>query len=200
MNSELSGFLAELHRSGVERDAAEPDRRNRLRNMDPAAVALVTQLVRSLRPASVLEIGTSNAYSTIWLGDAAADHGGRVVSVEADPTRFAEAGANLALAETLRPGLLDAVTLVLGDAAAQVRRSTGADLILLDAERTEYPRYWADVRRVLAASRGTLVIDNAVSHADELTPLVGLIRDDAELDTAVVPVGAGLRLVTWRSA
>ena len=46
-------------------------------------------------PRRVLEIGTSNGYSTIWLGDAAEAVDGTVVSLEIEPERTAQAQDNL---------------------------------------------------------------------------------------------------------
>ena len=43
----------------------------------------------------VLEIGTSNGYSTIWLGDAAEAVSGTVLSLEIEAERTAQARDNL---------------------------------------------------------------------------------------------------------
>lgn len=37
----------------------------------------------------MLEVGTSNAYSTIWLADAVRERGGRVTTLEADTGKIA---------------------------------------------------------------------------------------------------------------
>jgi predicted O-methyltransferase YrrM len=50
-----------------------------------------------MRAREVLELGTSNGYSTLWLADAVAETGGRVTTVELEPTRADGAGE-------LRPG------------------------------------------------------------------------------------------------
>ena len=65
------------------------------------------------------------------------------------------------------------------------------DLIFLDAERPSYPGYWPDLVRVLAPS-GLLIVDNAVSHADEMAPLRELVRAEPSLSESLVPIGAGL--------
>ena len=48
---------------------------------------MMAVLVRALRARRLLELGTSNGYSAIWLGDAAEGHGGRVLSVDVDEDR-----------------------------------------------------------------------------------------------------------------
>ena len=81
----------------------------------------------------MLEIGTSNGYSTIWLGDAAEAVGGTVLSLEIEAGRTAQAVDNVAEA-----GVADFVELRTQDAAEALRSfaEDAFDLIFLDAERT----------------------------------------------------------------
>ena len=101
MDTPISSLLDELHRSGAEHDARFDDRLLRLRNVEPETGALLNVLIRAIGASDVLELGTSNGVSTIWLAEAAA----RVVSIEVDAER-SEARANLE-----RAGLADRVEL-----------------------------------------------------------------------------------------
>jgi predicted O-methyltransferase YrrM len=171
-------------------DAAQADRLARFRNVEPGTAELLGVLVRATGARRVLELGTSNGYSTIWLADAAEATGGAVTSVELDPTRTAMARATLE-----RAGL--AAELVTGDAAETLRASAGGawDLVFLDAERPAYAGYWPDLLRALRPGGGLLAIDNVVSHAAEVAEVTALIEAEPEVATALVPIGAGLRLV-----
>src|ERR1700750_2415568 len=120
MDGRLLARLNELHRQGREHDAALEDRLLRLRNLEPETGKLLNLLVRTLGARSVLELGTSNGYSTIWLAEAATANGGRVTSVEVDPERTAQAATNLAKAQ-----LAEFVDLHVGDAAAGLREAAG---------------------------------------------------------------------------
>ena len=159
-------LLSELHESGRRFDAAQPDRLDRLRNLEPESGALLSLLVRALGARGVLELGTSNGVSTLWLADALAATGGRLVSVELDPDRIRSAQANLE-----RAGLDGLVQLRKGDAADTLRDSTDDawDVVFLDAERPQYPGYWPDLVRVIRPG-GLIAADNAISHADEMQP------------------------------
>jgi predicted O-methyltransferase YrrM len=139
----------------------------------------------------VLEIGTSNGYSTIWLGDAAEAVGGSVVSIEIEPERTAQALDNLTQA-----GVSAYVDLRTQDAAeALAAFDDGAfDLVFLDAERREYVTYWPDLVRVLRPS-GLLVVDNTLSHAKELVEFSELVYSDASVTSTLVTVGSGVLLV-----
>jgi predicted O-methyltransferase YrrM len=88
MDAHLRNFLDELYREGREFDAAQPDRLDRRRNLEPDSAALLAVLVRAVRPKRLLELGTSNGYSTIWLADAALSVEAEFTSVELDADRL----------------------------------------------------------------------------------------------------------------
>src|SRR3954469_3418479 len=91
----LHQLLDELHESGRLHDAAQTDRLDRLRNLEPETGAVLNVLVRALGARDVLELGTSNGVSTLYLADALAATGGRLVSVELEAERTAMARENL---------------------------------------------------------------------------------------------------------
>jgi predicted O-methyltransferase YrrM len=84
MDEQLGEYLEDLYRRGREHDARKVDRVERLRNVEPATAQLLAVLVRALGAKRVLELGTSNGYSTLWLADAARDVEGRLVSIDVD--------------------------------------------------------------------------------------------------------------------
>jgi predicted O-methyltransferase YrrM len=137
----------------------------------------------------VLELGTSNGYSTIWLADAVESVGGRIVSVDVDAERIALARDNLG-----RAGL--EAELRVADAADTLAESaSGAwDVIFLDAERDAYAGYWPHLLRVLRDG-GLLVVDNVISHADEVAPFLALVSVEPTATSTQVPIGAGVQLI-----
>jgi len=191
VNGELASLLDELHRRGRAHDAALADRVERWRNLEPDSARLLALLVRALAPERLLELGTSNGYSTIWLADAVRAAGGSMTSVEIDAARAEHARDNLRAA-----GLEDAVDLKVDDAGEVLAASDDGewDFVLLDAERAAYVSYWADLVRVLRP-RGLLAVDNVISHADELIEFRELVAHDARVIEALAPTGAGLLLV-----
>jgi predicted O-methyltransferase YrrM len=183
-------IAAEVFAAGREYDAAQPDRLNRLRNVEPETAELLGVLVRATRSRRILEVGTSNGHSTLWRADAAEAVGGRVETLDIDPRRTESARANLERAE-----LADVVECrTIGAAQALAEYPDEAwDFVFLDAERPEYSGYWPNLRRTLAPG-ATLAIDNAISHESELQSFNRLLGDDPHLTTARVPIGAGLIL------
>jgi predicted O-methyltransferase YrrM len=196
MDQSLTALLAELHRYGVSHDAKKPNRLDRLRNLEPDSAALLALLVRAAGSRRVLELGTSNGYSTLWLADAVRTNCGWLVSVDIDGERSSQAARNLD-----RAGLRSVVELRVQDAADVLQESADStwDLIFLDAERPAYPEYWPHLVRTLKPA-GLLAVDNVISHADQLSEFRGLVRADARVTEALAPTGAGLLLVVRESA
>ncbi len=189
MNEIRRRIAEELYAAGRTHDQAREDRLERFRNLEPPTAELLGVLVRAIDARRILELGTSNGYSTIWLADAAEATGGRVTSVELDPARTSLARENLG-----RAGLEAFVELRTGDAAEVLRASADGewDVVFLDAERPAYPSYLPDLLRVLRPG-GLLAMDNVVSHEHELVEFTALLEGEP-LTQTVVPVGAGLRL------
>ncbi len=191
MNADRQAFLDELYAAGRAHDEALSDRLQRFRNVEPETAELLGVLVRAMQATRVLEIGTSNGYSTIWLADAAEAVGGSVVSLEVEAERTEMARSNLSDA-----GVLSFVELRIedaGDALAGYADETW-DLIFLDAERPAYVGYWPDLVRVLRPN-GLLVVDNTLSHANQLVEFSELVHDHERVTSTLLTVGAGVLLV-----
>jgi predicted O-methyltransferase YrrM len=191
VNAERQTFLDELYAAGRAHDEALEDRLQRFRNVEPETAELLGVLVRALQARRVLEIGTSNGYSTIWLADAAEAVGGSVVSLEVEAARTEMARSNLQEA-----GVLGLVELRTEDAGGFLTSSgdDAWDLIFLDAERPAYVGYWPDLVRVLRPN-GLLVVDNTLSHANQLVEFSGLVHEHDGVTSTLVTVGAGVLLV-----
>ena len=183
----LEALLAELEQFGKSNDGSTSERPRRMLNITRDTGELLAVLVRATMARRVLEIGTSNGYSTLWLASAARAIGGSVTTVELSEYKIELATANFA-----RSGLARHITLLHEDAGRVLQRSgDGAfDLVFLDSERTEYPGWWPALKRVLRPG-GLLVVDNATSHRSEMAPFVALVSADAAFVTSLVPVGNG---------
>jgi predicted O-methyltransferase YrrM len=191
MHPTRQAFLDELYAHGRAHDEGLADRLERFRNVEPETAELLGVLVRAMGATRVLEIGTSNGYSTIWLGDAAEAVGGTVLSLEIDAARTQQARSNLEQAGV--DGFVELRTQDAGEALAAFANAA-FDLIFLDAERPQYVGYWPDLLRVLP-DRGLLVVDNCLSHAKELVEFSELVYSAAGVTSTMVTVGAGVLLI-----
>jgi predicted O-methyltransferase YrrM len=183
----LDSVLVELEQFGKTNDASTAGRTRRMLNITRDTGEFLAVLVRATLARRVLEIGTSNGYSTLWLANAARAIGGSVTTVELADDKIGLAAANFA-----RAGLARYISIVHDDAGRVLERSANGsfDLVFLDSDRPQYPGWWPNLRRVLRPG-GLLVVDNATSHPEQMAPFVALVTADAEFFTSLVPVGNG---------
>ena len=193
MDTELQSLLAELEAFGAENDAHEDDRARKMLNLERETAQLISILIRSSQRKHLLEIGTSNGYSTIWLAWGAKATGGHVTSIERSQDKQAMAEANLR-----RAGLRDDVELLLGDATEIVASLAGPfDFVFFDADRTSAP----DQLKLLLPKLlpGALVLaDNVLSHPDQIAGYLAAVESVPDFDHMVVPVGKGLSVAYKR--
>ena len=186
MDEALLRILDELARSGDANDARETERARKMLNITPDTGRFLWILVRAARATRILEVGTSNAYSTIWLADAARTTGGRVVTLEQSPEKVRLARENL-----LRAGLADRVEIREGRAADTLAGLPGPfDLVFLDADRPSY-RTYLDLVVPKLVPGGLLVADNVVSHRQDLEDYLARVKAHPDLFSVTVPVGKG---------
>jgi predicted O-methyltransferase YrrM len=153
---------------------------------------LLALLIKSVSARRVLEVGTSNGYSTLWFARALEEMApgeGQVVAIEFDPGRAALARENFAKA-----ALDHVITLREGDARALIAaESSGApfDFVFLDAEKSEYADY---LRAVLpfVRSGGLLVGDDTLSLRAQMTEYVELAFGHPDLESVEVPIDDGI--------
>jgi predicted O-methyltransferase YrrM len=187
MTDPLNSVLFELEQFGTANDASTTERPRRMLNITRDTGEFLSVLVKATRARRVPEIGTSNGYSTLWLASAARSIGGSVTTVELAEYKIGLASANFA-----RAGLASCISVVHDDAGRVLERSAAGafDLVFLDSERPQYPGWWPNLRRVLRPG-GLLVADNAISHREEMAPVVALVNADAEFSTSLVGAGNG---------
>lgn len=194
MDEELRRLLDELREHGRENDRTENERGRKMMNLDPDTARVVSLLLRSSRRQRLLEIGTSNGYSTIWLAWSMRQTGGRMTSVDRNPEKHRLAEKNLA-----RAGLRELVELRSGDATQVVHELPGPfDAVFFDADRLSAPAQLAHLAPKLSAD-ALLMADNALSHPDEISGYLDAVAALPGFDALILPIGKGLS-VAYRSS
>lgn len=173
-----------------ERDAQDrvdgTPRSERLRAVRPEVGEFLCTLALATDARTVVEIGTSGGYSTLWLAVAARRNGGGVTTFEIDPAKV-----ELAARAFAKAGVADVIDLRAEDGLVGLARFEGdADLVFLDAEKEEYENFVEGVVRALRPG-GLLVADNLLSHAEALEGFRKAVREHPELSGLVVPIGSG---------
>jgi caffeoyl-CoA O-methyltransferase len=126
--------------------------------------AFLRLMVRLSRARRVLEIGTFTGYSALAMAEGLPP-GGRLVTCDVDPEATAIARRFWAKSPHGRK-----IELRLGPALETIRTLRGPfDLVFIDADKTNYPRYWeACVPKVRRG--GLLLADNVLWSGRVLNP------------------------------
>ena len=135
-----------------------------------------------------LEIGGASGYSAIWIGMGLRQTGGRLTTIEYDPARARELAANIARAE-----LSDIVTVIPGDAFAEIPRLSGPfDFVFLDAWKRDYKQFF-DLLFPRLRPRGLFLAHNVVNKRSEMGDFLAAIQDNpAVMTTIVSPSSEGM--------
>src|ERR1700691_6788804 len=100
----------------------------------PATGHLMNILIKEAKAKTILEIGTSHGYSTVWLAEAARTTGGKVITLDVHAGKQEYARNALGKA-----GLASLVEFKLGDARESIAALTGPiDFVLLDLWKDLY--------------------------------------------------------------
>jgi predicted O-methyltransferase YrrM len=191
----LDQLLSEMERFGTENDQRESDRKRKMLNLEPETASLLHILVRAAHRQSILEIGTSNGYSTIWLAHAVRFRNeGSLVSIERNPAKLEMARQNLS-----RAGLLDSVTLLEGEASDTVQMLEGYfDCVFFDADRIS-ARKQLEILMPKLQPDVLLLADNVISHPQEIADYLKAVSGLPGFSSVTVPIGKGLHVAYRQS-
>ena len=194
MEEQIQQVLSELERWGAENDARETERHKKMLNLEPDTARLLSILVRSSHSTRLLEIGTSNGYSTIWLAWSARQTSGHVTSIEFLPEKLSQARKNLE-----RTDMQAFVTLLEGDASDLLINLQGPfDFVFLDADRRAYVSQFERLLPLLTPD-ALVLADNVHSHPEEIAPYLAMIEALPDFDHVVAGVGKGLSIAYRRT-
>jgi len=157
---------------------------------------LILELVRAdeghegvSRKLTCLEIGTSVGYSAIWMGSAM--RGGKLWTVESHAERFERARANV-----VEAGLEDLIVQVKGHAPEVFEDASFGipdelDFVFFDATKYEHASYF-DVVFPRMRAGSMLVVDNVISHGEEMADFVNMLKKHPQLECELHEIGAGV--------
>lgn len=161
-------------------------------------------LVRIKQPEKIMEIGTSNGYSAIWMAKALADNErdfgvkGKLYTIESHQERFELAGKNLLEAE-----LSSWVSQILGHAPEVFTNSPEIsegqfDLLFFDATKKQHLDFLKGGMPLLKEG-GLIVADNVLSHWEEMQHFVRHADQLDELNGDLMRIGDGVYLGVKRT-
>ena len=163
-----------------------------LLSVGPATGQFMNLLIKEAKAKSVLEVGSSFGYSTVWLAEAVRESGGVVTSLEIHPEKQKHARASIEKA-----GLQGFVDFKLGDARESLRTLTRTfDFVLLDLWNDLYILCF-DLFYPKLSPGALIVADNMIfpeSYREEAAAYQKHIRTKPGIQSLLLPVGFGIEL------
>jgi predicted O-methyltransferase YrrM len=159
-------------------DDMDKNQRRGMMNVPIDDGRLLRALVEATGAKHVVEIGTSNGYSGLWMCLGLRAAGGKLTTHEIDAQR-----AGLARENFKRAGVENLVTLVEGDAHTEVAKiKDPIDLVFLDADKEGYADY---LKKLLPLVRpgGLIMAHNTSSQAGSMQEFLKAATTNPDLET-----------------
>lgn len=165
-------------------------------NISRASANFLNMLIKISRAKNVVEVGTSNGYSGIWLAKALKETGGHLITIEYYEKRIALAREHFELC-----GVDDIITIKQGSACEvlediknfdfKTNKTNEIDLAFIDANKREYIDYF-DLINPRLKRGGIIAADNITSHAEKVAPFVEKIKADPNYQVEILDLPAGM--------
>ncbi len=149
----------------------------------------ISMLIKSAKIKNVLELGTSNGYSALWIADALQYTEGHLTTIE-----FWEKRQCLAREYIEKCGLSNYVSFKIGQAIDVIHnelQNEQFDFVFMDANKGEYLSLF-QAFHPLVKKGGIILADNVISHAKKVEPFIKTISNNAEYQSQVLDLPDGL--------
>lgn len=152
-------------------------------------------MIKSSKSVSILEIGASYGYSTIWLAEAARENKGKVISLEIDKTKIAYAKEKLEDC-----GLSDFVEFRQGDALEELKNiKEKFDFVLVDIWKEIYVDCF-DLFYPKLKKNAWVIADNMIfpPHSNlETKAYRNRLHKKGTFASILLPIGSGMEVSNY---
>jgi predicted O-methyltransferase YrrM len=137
-------------------------------------------------PGEMIEIGTSAAYSTLWLSLAAKKRGQKIETFEILLEKY-----NLAMETVKITNTSDYIHVNYGNALEIIHKLENIAFCFLDSEKGDYKDAYQHIIPKLVHG-GIFLADNVTSHYEEIKPMLDIALQDPRVDALIMPIGSGV--------
>ncbi|MDD3149539.1 MAG: class I SAM-dependent methyltransferase [Candidatus Gastranaerophilales bacterium] len=156
-------------------------------NVAPEAANFLSMVIKACNYKNVVEIGTSNGYSAIWISNALKQTNGHLTTIEYFQKRIDLAKINIE-----ECGLTDYVTFKQGLAVDILNDiDFEIDMVFVDANKSEYLQYFKIIDKKLKKG-GMIVADNITSHPAKVEDFCMAIKKDSNYQSQLIPFNGGI--------
>jgi predicted O-methyltransferase YrrM len=161
--------------------------RTHLRSVSPLIGKFLSTLVLIAKPKTILELGCSGGYSTLWMSIALEK--GHIYTTEILKEKIAFAKENFKEAGVKN------ITILEGDITETLKKwKKPVDFIFIDADKDKYLRYYDLVFPFLKKGE-VIVADNVISHENILKPFLDKVKSDKRIVCSLVKMHSGLMII-----
>ncbi len=149
----------------------------------------LNMLIKMNNSKHVLEIGTSNGYSGLWILDALKSTNGHLSTIE-----YYDKRQNVAVENYKKCGFDGMFTPLLGQACEilnQFKTDDKFDFVFIDANKREYIEYY-NILKPHLLPHSIIAADNVNSHREKVQPFLDAIITDSDFQTEILDLPGGL--------
>ena len=148
---------------------------------------LLNLLIKISKSKNIVEVGTSNGYSTLWLAEAATHNNGKVTTIEIDEDKIIQAENNIN-----KSGLTHIIKVIHGDAIEILNQlNEPIDFLFLDGTKKDYINY-LNVALPNLTENSIITADNVIIFKEKMKDFLTFINKNFE--TIILPLGTGLSI------
>lgn len=158
-------------------------------NVSHQTANFISMLIKASGRKNILELGTSNGYSSLWIADALQYTNGHLTTIE-----FWEKRQCLARDYIAQCNLSEYVTFKIGQAYDIITtelQNEIYDMVFIDANKQEYVKFFEAVHPLLKRG-GIILADNITSHAKKVQPFVEAVYNHEEYQSQILDLPDGL--------
>lgn len=166
-------------------------------NLDRECANFLNTLIKIHNSKNVLEIGTSNGYSGMWILGALRHTKGKLTTIEFWEKRQRVARENFKthFEDVLVEPKIGSAIVVLEDLLDEIRKNKREkfDFVFIDANKKEYIKYFELVDKMLKQN-GVILADNILSHYEKVQDYVENLFENKAYQSQILDLGTGMML------
>jgi len=164
-----------------------PDNTVRMWTVPRTTAEYLQEMVEEKQPKTILELGTSSGFSTLFLAAGARPYGGHVYTIE-----MAQPKIDIAQDAIDRVGFQDTITILKGEITPVLHSwDKKIDFIFMDADKHNYLSYMKQIEPYLADG-AVIIADNAIDFNDLMQDYIDYMKNNSAYNTVLLEKDNGL--------
>ncbi len=166
-------------------------------NLDRECANFLNTLIQIHNSKNVLEIGTSNGYSGIWILKALEKTNGSFTTIEFWEKRQSQARNNFKICcpNSKPKAKIGSAIVVLEDLEEEINKNKAEkfDFVFIDANKKEYIEYFKIIDKI-TTNNAVILADNILSHYEKVENYVQELFNNPNYQSQIIDIGAGMML------